>query len=83
MREVVPRELRSTPAWLSKYEKARVLGIRARQIEGNSPLYGTTEPANKSSLELAEKELYEKNLPFLLWRVLPDGSCEEWKLSEL
>ncbi|KIY98201.1 DNA-directed RNA polymerases I, II, and III subunit RPABC2 [Monoraphidium neglectum] len=34
-------------------------------------------------LEIAMKELKEKKIPFTIRRYLPDGSYEDWKLSEL
>lgn len=34
-----PNEVRITPPFLTKYEKARVIGVRATQIAKNSPLY--------------------------------------------
>jgi DNA-directed RNA polymerase I, II, and III subunit RPABC2 len=34
-------------------------------------------------LEIAEKELKEKKLPLVIRRYLPDGSYEDWKVSEL
>lgn len=32
---------------------------------------------------LAEKELSEKKIPFIVRRYLPDGSYEDWKACEL
>lgn len=32
---------------------------------------------------IAERELAEKKIPFVIRRFLPDGSYEDWKLSEL
>ena len=59
-----------------------MLGYRAKQIMQKSPIY--TKPTTKMScMQIAEKELREGLLPFVLWRVLPDGSCEEWHLNEL
>jgi DNA-directed RNA polymerases I, II, and III subunit RPABC2 len=35
------------------------------------------------ALKIAEKELAEKKIPFIIRRYLPDGSYEDWKLDEL
>lgn len=35
----VPKENRTTPPFLTKYERARVIGTRALQISKNSPIY--------------------------------------------
>lgn len=32
---------------------------------------------------IAEKELRERKLPFIIRRYLPDGSYEDWSLDEL
>ncbi|KAL7579993.1 hypothetical protein ACA910_004983 [Epithemia clementina (nom. ined.)] len=73
---------RITTRYLTKYEKARVLGTRALQISMNAPvmvdLDGETDP-----LRIAEKELREKKIPIIIRRYLPDGSHEDWKIDEL
>ena len=78
----VPRHLRTTTPYMTKYERARVLGTRALQISMNAPvlvqLEGETDP-----LEIAGKELREKRVPFVVRRYLPDGSYEDWCIEEL
>ena len=73
---------RITTRYLTKYEKARVLGTRALQISMNAPvmvdLDGETDP-----LRIAEKELRERKIPIIVRRYLPDGSHEDWKIDEL
>ena len=74
--------VRITTRYLTKYEKARVLGARALQLSMNAPpmvaVEGETDP-----LEIAYKELRAKAIPFIIRRYLPDGSFEDWKLDEL
>ncbi|KAK9867465.1 hypothetical protein WJX84_001692 [Apatococcus fuscideae] len=73
---------RTTTRYLTKYEKARVLGTRALQISMNAPimveLSGETDP-----LKIAEKELREKKIPFTIRRYLPDKSYEDWSIADL
>eukprot|EP00878_Enallax_costatus_P003917 GHUV01004137.1.p2 GENE.GHUV01004137.1~~GHUV01004137.1.p2 ORF type:complete len:140 (+),score=32.09 GHUV01004137.1:255-674(+) len=73
---------RITTRYLTKYERARVLGTRALQISMNAPIMvdagELTDP-----LEIAMKELREKRIPFTIRRYLPDGSYEDWSLKEL
>ena len=73
---------RVTTPYLTKYERARVLGTRALQISMNAPVMvdiaGETDP-----LKIAEKELREKKIPIIIRRYLPDGSHEDWPLKEL
>lgn len=74
--------VRITTRYLTKYEKARVLGTRALQLSMNAPpmveVEGETDP-----LEIAYKELRQKKIPFIIRRYLPDKSYEDWKLEEL
>ena len=78
----VAKEDRIAPPFMTKYERARILGARALQISKNAPLCvdaeGETDP-----YKIAEKELQERKIPFLIRRYLPDGSFEDWSISEL
>lgn len=46
----VPTDQRITNNVLSKYEKAKVLGVRASQIAKNSPIYASIDPERLTSL---------------------------------
>ncbi|KAK7107915.1 DNA-directed RNA polymerases I, II, and III subunit RPABC2-like [Littorina saxatilis] len=73
---------RITTKYMTKYERARVLGTRALQIAMCAPvmveLEGETDP-----LQIAMKELKARKIPFIIRRYLPDGSYEDWALDEL
>ncbi|GAW80785.1 DNA-directed RNA polymerases I, II, and III 14.4 kDa polypeptide [Plasmodium gonderi] len=90
--------IRITSPYLTKYEKARIIGTRALQISLNAPLTIPIETQgievsngkneydnylNNDPLVIAEKELHNKSIPFILRRYLPNGSYEDWKLDEL
>jgi len=79
--EAVTTEKRTTP-YMTKYERARILGTRALQISMNAPimveLEGETDP-----LQIAMKELRERKIPLIIRRYLPDGSYEDWTVDEL
>ena len=78
----VADEERITSRFMTKYERARILGSRALQISKNAPLM--VDPGDESDpYTLAEIELNEKKIPFIVRRYLPDGSYEDWKVSEL
>ncbi|MCJ1463781.1 DNA-directed RNA polymerases I II and III subunit RPABC2 [Pseudocyphellaria aurata] len=78
----IPDSKRSTTPYMTKYERARVLGTRALQISMNAPvlvdLEGETDP-----LQIAIKELREKKIPLVVRRYLPDGWYEDWTCEEL
>jgi DNA-directed RNA polymerase I, II, and III subunit RPABC2 len=72
-----------TIPYLTKYEKARILGQRAKQIEtGAKPLVKVPENIVDSYI-IAELELKQKNIPFIIKRPIPNGSFEYWKLKDL
>jgi len=79
-----PKEVKKfiTTPYMTKYEKARILGTRALQISMGAPvmveIVGESDP-----LEIAAKELREKKIPFKIRRFLPDGSYEDWKVKDL
>jgi DNA-directed RNA polymerase I, II, and III subunit RPABC2 len=75
------RERRTLPI-LTRYEKARLLGTRAVQFsQGAPPLIEVSTELDP--VRLAEMELQAKRTPLILRRHLPDGSCEDWMVSEL
>ncbi|KAK9488695.1 DNA-directed RNA polymerase [Lipomyces starkeyi] len=78
----IPKEKRTTTPYMTKYERARILGTRALQISMNAPvlvdLEGETDP-----LQIAMKELAQKKIPLIVRRYLPDGSYEDWASDEL
>ncbi|KAI6835633.1 hypothetical protein KC315_g1607 [Hortaea werneckii] len=61
----IPNEKRTTTPYMTKYERARVLGTRALQISLNAPVLvdveGETDP-----LAIAIKELREKKIPLVI-----------------
>ncbi|KAF6815685.1 DNA-directed RNA polymerases I, II, and III subunit RPABC2 [Colletotrichum musicola] len=78
----IPTEDRVTTPYMTKYERARILGTRALQISMNAPvlvdLEGETDP-----LQIAIKELREKKIPLIVRRYMPDGYYEDWSCEEL
>ena len=72
-----------TIPFLTKYERARVLGQRAKQIEtGAKPLVKVPENVVDAYI-IAELELKEKKIPFIIRRPIPGGGCEYWNLKDL
>lgn len=72
-----------TIPFLTKYEKARILGQRAKQIEsGAKPFVKVPENVIDGYI-IAELELRQKRIPFILRRPLPSGGCEYWNLRDL
>jgi len=75
--------LHKTVPFLTKYEKARILGQRAKQIEcGAKPLVKVPENIIDSYV-IAELELEQKAIPFIIRRPIPSGGSEYWNLKDL
>ena len=75
--------LHKTVPFLTKYERARILGQRAKQIEtGAKPLVRVPENVIDGYI-IAELELKEKKIPFIIRRPIPGGACEYWNLKDL
>ncbi|EKJ78102.1 hypothetical protein FPSE_01563 [Fusarium pseudograminearum CS3096] len=78
----IPESERTTTPYMTKYERARILGTRALQISMNAPvlvdLEGETDP-----LQIAIKEMREKKIPLIVRRYMPDGYYEDWTCEEL
>ncbi|CAD6569330.1 MAG: DNA-directed RNA polymerases I II and III subunit RPABC2 [Cyphobasidiales sp. Tagirdzhanova-0007] len=73
---------RMTTPYMTKYERARILGTRALQISMNAPVLVPLE-GESDPLEIAMKELSAHKIPLIVRRFLPDGSYEDWQVSEL
>jgi DNA-directed RNA polymerase subunit K/omega len=75
--------LHKTVPFLTKYERARILGQRAKQIEcGARPLVKVPENIIDSYI-IAELELEQKAIPFIIRRPIPSGGSEYWNLKDL
>lgn len=78
----IDKSKRITTRYMTKYERARVLGTRALQISMNAPVMVDVEQET-DALKIATKELRERKIPMIIRRYLPDGSYEDWSLDEL
>jgi len=76
--------LHKTLPVLSKYEKSRILGIRASQINNGAQILVKQKIKTFDGYLIAQQELEEKKIPFIIKRPLPmGGGCEYWKLDDL
>lgn len=69
--------------FLTKYEKARVLGQRAKQIENGCKPFIKVPEYIIDSYVIAELELREKKIPFIIKRPIPGGAFEYWNIKDL
>ncbi|KAL1284681.1 DNA-directed RNA polymerases I, II, and III subunit RPABC2 [Trichinella pseudospiralis] len=75
-------KIRITTPYMTKYERARVLGTRALQISMGAPVLVELED-ERDALEIARKELKARRIPLVIRRYMPDGSYEDWRVDEL
>jgi DNA-directed RNA polymerase I, II, and III subunit RPABC2 len=81
--DIIIDDLHKTIPYLTKYEKARILGQRAKQINsGAIPFIKVPENIIDGYL-IAELELKEKRIPFIIRRPLPNGGSEYWSIRDL
>lgn len=77
---------RRTLAILSKYEKAKIIGIRAQQISMGSNIYLDNVHGYTNPLDIAKEELRQKRTPLIVRRnvVGKKGIInEDWRIEEL
>ena len=80
---IIIDDLHRTIPFLTKYEKARILGQRAKQINsGAIPFVKVPENVIDGYI-IAELELKVKKIPFIIRRPLPNRGSEYWSIKDL
>jgi DNA-directed RNA polymerase I, II, and III subunit RPABC2 len=80
---IIIDDLHRTIPYLTKYEKARVIGVRAKQINMGAQIFIDVDPSIIDGAIIAEKELFARKMPFIIRRPLPGGGSEYWNLTDL
>lgn len=75
--------LHKTLPILTRYEKAKILGVRAKQINNGSKLFINVGKDVIEGHTIALKELEQKKIPFIIRRPLPNGRSEYWRVKDL
>jgi DNA-directed RNA polymerases I, II, and III subunit RPABC2 len=79
--ENIQKNTKKTLPILTKFEKARVIGVRLQQLAyGARPLIDTSNCKNIE--DIVNEELKQRKIPFIIRRTLPNGVCEDWKMEE-
>ena len=76
-------ELHKTIPFLTKYERARILGLRTKQINKGSAIFVKADKDIIDGYNIALLELEQKKIPFIIQRPLPNGGSEYWNVSDL
>jgi DNA-directed RNA polymerase I, II, and III subunit RPABC2 len=80
---IIIDDLHKTIPFLTKYEKARILGQRAKQINSGSTPFVKVPENVIDGYVIAELELKVKKIPFIIRRPLPNGGSEYWSIRDL
>lgn len=80
---VIIDPLHKTVPFMTRYEKARILGERAKQLNSGAEPFVQAEANMIDGYLIALKEFEEKKIPFIIKRPLPNGGCEYWKCKDL
>lgn len=73
---------RTTPL-ITRYEKAKILGIRAEQLSSDGQPAIDIPNDGMSSWEIAYAEYRAGKIPFIIRRPLPSGKSEYWRVADL
>ncbi|RZD41217.1 MAG: hypothetical protein CXT73_05355 [Methanobacteriota archaeon] len=68
---------------LTRYEQAKLVGLRAKQINDGSNPFVDVSPAIIDGITIAQEEFLQKKIPFIIRRPLPNGVSEYWKMEDL
>jgi len=80
---VIVDDLHRTYPFISKYEYARIVGIRAKQINNGADPFIKVARGVIDGFTIAKLEMNAKKVPFIIARPLPNGSREYWKVQDL
>ena len=75
--------LHKTTPIMTRYERASIIGQRAKQLDSGASAFIDLEPNEIDSYYIAQKEFDQKKIPFIIKRPLPNGACEYWKIKDL
>jgi DNA-directed RNA polymerase subunit K/omega len=74
---------KKTQPFITKYEKTKLLGVRAQMLASGSPAMVFVPSHITNTLDIAEMEYKEKKIPLLIRRNLPNKQFEDWRLKDL
>ena len=80
---VIIDPLHRTIPFVTRYEKARAIGERAKQINSGAKPFVEIDQSMIDGYLIALKEFEAKKIPFIIRRPLPNGTSEYWRLSDL
>jgi DNA-directed RNA polymerase subunit K/omega len=69
---------------LSKYERVKIIGIRAEQLQRGATAAVPIDPDTPfDPRAIAYEELRQHKIPLMICRKMPDGVKEYWRLDDM
>jgi DNA-directed RNA polymerase I, II, and III subunit RPABC2 len=82
-RGIIIDPLHKTLPFITKYEKAKTLGERAKQINAGAKPFVVVSDEILDGYVIALMEFEQKKIPMIIRRPLPNNGCEYWRLADL
>ena len=79
----VKKYVKIGPIFLTRYEKARIVGARALQISFGAPILVEKPRTMIDPIKIAQLELKSRILPLTIRRELPDGRFQDVPINKL
>ena len=73
---------KTTRPYITKFERAKIIGVRAEQLAVGAKANIIVPEYLTDVRKIAENEFYEKKIPFIIRRKLPDGTFEYFRLTD-
>ena len=80
---IVVDPLHKTLPFITKYERTKILGQRASQINSGAKPFIPIKADVIDGYLIAEEELKAKKIPFIIRRPIPGGGFEYWNIKDL
>ncbi len=79
----VKKYVKIGPIFLTRYEKARIVGARALQISFGAPILIEKPKGLIDPIKIAQTELKSQILPLTIRRSLPSGEIQDIPINKL
>jgi DNA-directed RNA polymerase subunit K/omega len=82
-RGIIVDPLHKTLPFITKYERAKLLGERAKQINSGARPFVVVSDEIIDGYVIALMEFEQRKMPLIIRRPLPNNGCEYWRVADL